>query len=352
MRVLITGASGFLGAALARAHRASGDEVFALQHASALAPDLAAAVEVVRGDVMTAEQQTWPAVDVLYHCAALMADREDAPYAQFHRVNVRGTACLLRASRSMSVKRFVHVSSAGVLGPTTTAATEADLYGRQLTNYERSKMESEIVAQQAMREGLPVTIVRPAQLYGPGMRHVWPRLIGAIRRGRAAILGSGAAKIHFTHVDDIVQGMRLAARVPRAVGQIYHLAAAAPVTARHALESIADALEVTAPRTLPYRPVRVAAALIERLPRRLRFGPLRMLTVHHVELFARDRVYAIEKARRELGFDPAVSWDDAIASVVASYLERDFKPPVARGSRQWPPASSLQRAGRVDQVPR
>lgn len=322
MRVLITGGSGFLGGALARAHAASGDHVFALQHTSRLPADLDGKVEPLHGDVVGAVQQTWPRVDVLYHCAALMADREEAPYATFRHVNVQGTAGLLRAARSMGVKRFVHVSSAGVLGPTTGLATEEEPYSSELTKYERSKMESELVALQAIQEGLPVTIVRPAQLYGPGMRHIWPRLIEAIRRGRISILGQGAAKIHFTHVDDIVQGIRLAAQAKRAIGQLYHLAAASPVTARHALESVAQALGVRPPRSLPYRPVWVAAVGVERLPKWLRPGPLRMLTVHHVEFFARDRVYAIDKARRELGYDPAVTWDDAIASVVASYPGR------------------------------
>ncbi|MBI4596902.1 MAG: NAD-dependent epimerase/dehydratase family protein [Candidatus Omnitrophica bacterium] len=321
MRVLVTGASGFLGAALARAHRASGDEVLALRHTTPLPPDLAGAVEELRGDLRDAERLGRPAVDVLYHCAALMADREDAPYAEFHRINVLGTVSLLRAARSMGLKRFVHVSSAGVLGHTQAPATEADPYGRTLTKYERSKMEAEIIARQAMQDGLPVTIVRPAQLYGPGMRHLWPKLIDAIRRGRAVRPGPGAAKIHFTHIDDVVCGIRLAAEAPCAVGQLYHLAAASPVTARHALESIARALGVRPPRPVPYWPVWAAAAAVERLPWHLRSGPWRMLTVHHVELFARDRVYAIDKARTELGYGPVVSWDDALASVVASYVE-------------------------------
>lgn len=332
MRILITGAAGFLGSALARAHVAAGDQVFALQHEQPLSAELIGRVEHLQGDVCQTNGARWPSVDVLYHCAAFMADHEDEPYARFKRVNVLGTANVLRAAHAAGVERIIHVSTAGVLGFTHGPAIESAPYGKRLTKYERSKMDSERVAHAAIREGLPVTIVRPAQLYGPGMLHLWPRLIQAIAQGKAVILGRGEARVHLTHVDDAVQGIRLAATVPRAVGHVYHIAAESPVSARHMIESIAAACHVQRPRTLPHWPALVAAILVERLPAALKPGLFKVLTVHHVQFFARDRVYSIDKARTELGYHPVVTWDKTIPSIVEWY-RREGREPSQRGEQ-------------------
>lgn len=326
MRVLITGASGELGAALARAHMAEGDHVVALRHVRPLPPELRGNVEELVGDIETAGERPWPRTDVVYHCAALMADQEHQPYRAFHRVNVVGTAHVLSAARKAGASRIVYVSSVGVLGPTHGAARESQAYGRHLTKYERSKMEAEGVAYTAIREGIPVTMVRPAQLYGPGLRHLWPRLIRQIQQGRAPILGAGSGQVHLTHVDDVVRGMRLAATVSGAVGRTYHLAAAAPVTMRHMIESIASCLGAPPPPTVPYGLVDFAARLMGWAPMWARPGSLRMLTIHNVQFFVQDRIYSIEQAQTELGYQPRCTWDETIASTVAWYRREAVQP--------------------------
>lgn len=334
MRVLITGASGFLGAHLARAHVAAGDDVIALRHSKPLPSDLSGRVEELRGDLHEVNPATWPRGSVVYHCAAVMADQLDAPYEAFKRINVEGTAHILRASRAAKAERVVHVSSVGVLGPTRVPTTESAPYGRCLTNYERSKMEAEGVAHAAMREGLPVVIVRPAQLYGPGMRHMWPRLIQGIARGRMPIVGRGTARIHLTHVEDVIQGLRLAATMPRAVGQVYHLAAASPITVRQAFESIAEALGVPRPRTVPLWPLLAAATILERFPAAWRPGWLKIMTRHYVTFFTRDHVYAIEKAKAELGYRPTQTWERTIVSTVAWYQQEEHRRQQVAGDPQ------------------
>jgi len=187
-------------------------------------------------------------------------------------------------------------------------------------------MEAELVAQAAIREDVPVTIVRPAQVYGPGAGHFWPRLIRQIGRGRAPILGGGSGRVHFTHVDDVVQGMRLAATASGAVGRMYHLAAPAPVTMRHAIESIASFLGAPTPASIPYGPVSFAAHAAGWIPLWARPRSLRMLTVHNIQFFIHDRVYSIEKAQTELGYHPRCAWDEAMPSMVAWYQRTDGQP--------------------------
>jgi nucleoside-diphosphate-sugar epimerase len=342
MRVLITGATGFLGSALARAHLTDGDEVVAVGHRQPLPAELAGRVScLVEEELERADGPAWPRVDVVYHCAAMMAGHEGEPYGRFYRINVLGTARVLRSARAAQARRIVHVSTTGVLGPTRGRASESAPYGRHLTAYERSKRQAEAIVLAAMAQGLPATIVRPAQLYGPGMRHLWPQLVRGIRAGRAVVLGAGRAQIHLTHVEDAVQGVRLAAASGRAAGQIYHVAAEAPVTARHMIESLAAACGAPPPRTLPYGPVLAAAAGASVWPLALRPEPLRRLTVHNVQLFARDRAYAIDKARAELGYEPRRRWDQDVDALAASYA------PPPRGE---PPAgrpAALPQAGAV-----
>ncbi len=222
MRALITGAGGFVGRHLAAYARAQGDDVTAVD-AECDVTDAAAVREVVLA----------VAPQVIYHLAALssVADSWKDPIA-YTRVNVLGTHHVLDAARQVPGCATVVVSSADVYG----VVDEADLPLDEThppspaSPYAQSKLEAEVFARRAAREGQRVLIVRPFPHLGPGQstRFAVPalaaRLLEARERGLSAIaVGDLGARRDYTDVRDVVRAYRLVSEYG-ASGEIYHVA--------------------------------------------------------------------------------------------------------------------------------
>jgi nucleoside-diphosphate-sugar epimerase len=304
MRVAVTGATGFLGGALARALASEGVEVHALARHGA-DRRLLADVPITwhRGDVT--EPETLPPLlagaDAVVHAAGRLGEA-GLPDAAYRAVNVAGTRHLLDAAFADGRRpRVLHLSSTGVLGPIAgPSATERAPLAPN-TPYERSKAEAERIALDFARRGLPVIVARPGFVYGPGDRHVLG-LFRAIARGHFFYMGGARARCQPTFVDDAVAGMLLCLRRGRP-GEVYHLAGPRPVTFRELGDTIAGALGVRHPwLDVPVWLAWTGAATLELVARAARRRPPFGRTA--VAFFTEDRHYSCRKACEELGFSP------------------------------------------------
>ncbi len=227
MRFLVTGATGFVGGRVARRLRERGDAVVTIARDPARAEDLRAlGVDVVGGDITDRASLDAPmrGVDGVFHVAGWykVGARDRTPG---QRINVDGTRNVLEAMRAAGVVKGVYTSTLAVHGDTHGArVTEAYRFeGPFESEYDRTKWAAHYqVALPMMRAGLPLVIVQPGLVYGPGdTSRVRTTLIQYLQRGLPPI-PAGAA-FSWAHVDDIATGHLLAMERGR-VGECYHLA--------------------------------------------------------------------------------------------------------------------------------
>jgi nucleoside-diphosphate-sugar epimerase len=316
VRVAVTGASGFVGGAVARAAVARGDEVWTFSRRDA--------------GVDGARHRAWdladgvlpgpPGVDVVVHAGAVVSDwaRHDRAWA----VNVAGT----RAVReTFPHARLVHVSSASVYDPflPSVHAREAEApVDRYLDAYGATKAAAERYLRDDVLhhpERGAVVVLRPHAVYGPGDTTLLPRVEAAVRAGRLVLPGGGAVRQSLTHVDTLVAAVRAAAALddaalraasaapPGAAGLVVaNVADAEPVVLRDALTDALrrrgrDVRVVGVPVALAW----ALATAAERTWRAARRPEPPRLTRYALSHLATERTYDLAVLRDVLGVDPA-----------------------------------------------
>jgi nucleoside-diphosphate-sugar epimerase len=324
VKVLVTGASGFTGGALCRYLVERGHEVRALvRHSSDLSGLDGLPVELAYADLRDDPvEAAVRGIDILYHVAALFR-AEGVGRRVFWDVNVGGTRKLLQAATESGIERFVYVSTVGVQGHIEHPPADEAYRMAPGDHYQASKQDAELLALEHHREtGLPLAVVRPAGIYGPGdLRFL--KLFRSIRSGRFRMIGKGDVHYHFTYADDLVRGIVRAAEVNEAVGEVFTVAGAEPVTLNDLVRLIARILGCPEPRQrlyIPVFPVWLAGLLCESVCRPLGIEP--PLFRRRVDFFVKNRSFDIGKARRVLGYEPQVSLADGMRRTAAWYAEQ------------------------------
>lgn len=341
MRILITGGNGFLGRHLASALLERGDLVRVLAlPAEDTAWLEARGVEVHRGDVRSAWSLVRPlqGVDGVVHLAAM----QDVwrPMAEYRAVNVAGTANVCRAAVAAGVRRVVHVSSASVYGYGRSTAWDEDAPLAPFPDpYAITKAEADRLVRRLSRElGLPAVVLRPAQIFGPGDRVHFGQMADRLRARRGVIVGSGHNLVPFVYVSDAVRALLLALDEDRAVGRAFNVATDQPLTQAEMLDAIAQAIGAPRPRIhLPFRALYAAGWAAESAARLNSSWRRPPLTRFGVAFLGSDSRYAIESARRWLGFEPRVPLREGVRLAAAWYL--GSHPSEGEGASRQAPAA-------------
>jgi dihydroflavonol-4-reductase len=318
MRALVTGATGFVGAAVARALLREGWEVRALARKGSDRRNLQPiAVEVIEGDLADADSlaRALGGCEGLFHVAADYRLGAFDPQ-QLYKTNVEGTRNILNAARDAGVRRVVYTSSVATIGipkdgtPGTeeSPSTLADMIG----HYKRSKYLAEEVAREAARAGIAVVIVNPSTPVGPGDVKPTPtgQLVFDAAAGRMpAYVDTG---LNIVHVDDVANGHLLAYHRGR-VGERYILGGE-DMTLREILIEIARLVDRKPPSVrLPSSVVMPIAYVAEAFARMT--GRSTRVTVEGVRMARKLMFFSSAKAARELGYQwraPTQAFVDAI----------------------------------------
>ncbi len=318
----VTGATGFVGRALVARLLATGAHVRAL-----VLPDdphrpllerlsNGRSLEILVGDVCDAHALSplLDGVDYVFHTAALV--HAWAPYDRFHRVNVGGTRNIAELALAHGVRRLVSLSTSDVFGmPVGDEVFDESSPLRPWGEpYPDTKIEAERWLWRLHREsGLPLSVIYPGWVYGPGDLAFFPGLAHAIGQGQMMFWFHGA-KLPFVYIDNLVDACCLAAVAPQANGQGYivHDDTDGP-TLEELCADIARAIDARPPtRHIPYGLALRAARLLQTLWRwRRATTPPPLLSVD-VKAFGMQYRLSTAKVRRDLGWQPRVGREEGM----------------------------------------
>ena len=329
MKVLVTGAAGFLGGHLVDMLVERGDEVRAMVRPVEDASHLRTltGVEIVQGDMTdsTSLKRVVQGVQRVYNVAA-----KTGPWGleDVHRAaNVQGLADLIHAAMDAGVQRIVHTSSITVYGHHLHGIiTEDDPFHAEDNPYSRTKIAGEkLIANLVKDQGAPVVIVRPGWIYGPRDMASFGRFVSLVESGKGFIIGSGKNIVPVVYVRDVAQGLIKAGNAgDTVIGQAYTIADDRRVTQVQYLNTIADCLQVPQvslhlPYSALYTGARVAELAWKALGRRNAAPP--PVTTYGVTLLGIDQTFSIGKARRDLGYAPEYDIIRGVTEGVRWYVE-------------------------------
>lgn len=308
MRVLITGAGGFIGSHLVDSQLEQGNEVRAvdlhldlLRHQSAH-PHL----EVIRGDITDKDllKKLVEGVEVVYHLASAHLDVSLSD-EHYRRVNVGATLSLLEAAKQAGVERFVHCSSVGVIGDVDHPPADETTECHPTNIYERTKLEGERAALDfARRTGFPVVVMRPAWVYGPRCPRT-AKLLRTISKRRFFFFGDGQNMRHPVYISDAVKGLELCASVANVNGEVFIIAGEMAVPVSVLVHVMSQELGIRSPNLHLPIPLGVLAGSSLELVFKL-IGKQPPFSRRSLDYFRKHNAYDISKAKRMLGYQPEV----------------------------------------------
>lgn len=310
--VLVTGATGFLGGALARRLLAEGAVVRALVRSPERAASLrAAGIDVVQGDLSVSDSMSLRhAVEgcaYVFHAAASFGNL----VAQ-KAVNVEGSHALASASAAAGVNRFVFVSTALYYGyPAGGLIHEDSSKTRHHNPYIQTKQDAELVVRAiSAATGLRIAISRPGMIYGAGSEN-WTRMLFRVARMRPTpFIGDGRGSAFPIHVDDVVDHLIALALHPNAEGEAFNCAPDPSPTWRDFMRLYMRLAGHERWLALPHAMFQFGARLIAHfappntLPRDMR---------QIIPIFRVQTTYSMEKSRRVLGWEPRISLEAGVA---------------------------------------
>lgn len=315
MTYLVTGAGGFLGLSLVKELVARGERVRALSRRRHPALD-ALGVETVCGDVRNAEAVSiaCATADMVFHVAGLAGIY--GPWSTYYDSNILGTKNVINACHRRRVKGLVYTSSASVTIDTSDQCGVDESAGyakRWLCHYARSKAVAEryVIAANS-RDGLRTCCLRPHAIFGPGDRHILPRLVDRARKGTLRRIGNGRNLTDVLYIDNAVwahlQAADALAKAPRACGQVYFITQGEPVNCWRWIDDLlrnVAAAPVT--KCLPTVAAYAIGAATEVVHKVTRCSTEPRMTRYLAALLGRSHYYNIGRARRHLGYEPTIS---------------------------------------------
>jgi nucleoside-diphosphate-sugar epimerase len=331
MRILVTGATGFMGSHLVDALAKKEHDVNVLVRKTSNTQYIQThlkndEIKLIYGDLgdLDSLKTATKDIDVVYHTAAFVrTDIYDYKAEKLlEKINVEGTRNLLEACLLNDVKKVVHFSSVAAIGHAASFVDEKTPCN-PMDPYGKSKLDNEKFAMGFYKKnGLPVTIIRPSTVYGPRDTNTRIKFFQNIKNGKIRIIGDGTNKMPFVYVDDIVNGGILAGENKNSTGEIYILSSKQSYPMEEIIKIIADELNVKQPSRIPIWFAYVAGFASEIISKISKNPPI--LSGSKVKILTRDYSYDISKAKMELGYKPSVDLKEGISKTVRWYKTNGY----------------------------
>ena len=321
-KVLVTGATGFLGKYVVEELVEHGYQVRAFGRNSKIGRSLEnTSVSFFQGDLTNAEDvsEACKGMNLVVHAGALSTVW--GPWEDFYQANVLGTKYVLEACRQTDIQRLVYVSSPSVYAAPKDqlAIKESDApEENNLNNYIRSKLASEKLFKDY--PDVPSIILRPRGLFGIGDTSILPRVINLSQKIGIPLIGDGRQLMDMTCVENVALAIRLAIEAPEAKGEVYNITNGEPRAFRDLLEESLKGLGYPIKyRKIPASLLAGIASSLEFLYKSLNLKGEPPLTRYTYYLLRYSQTLDISKAERELGYRPKISISEGIEQYVQDY---------------------------------
>ena len=322
MHLFVTGVTGFIGSHFVEAALAAGHTVTGLYRSESNGNREVVAIlrergaNLVRGDILQPDTYVHALQDVDCVCHFAAAFREGgAGESYFDRVNVEGTAHVVRTAAGRGVRRFVHCSTAGVYGQRVPGVIDESAPLQAWNEYERSKLAAEEVVR-AAAPAMEYVILRPTAVYGPRDQRL-RKLFRAVARGRFPLFGRGEGRRHMIYVTDLAQAFLCACTTQNGANQELIVAGPRATALRDLLDTLARAAQRRAfgPR-LPLKPMLLVAAAVEDVCAKLKVPP--PIYRRRMDFYLNDAAFDSTRAQHLLGWRPLVDLEEGFAATLAS----------------------------------
>jgi nucleoside-diphosphate-sugar epimerase len=326
MRVFVTGGTGFTGAALVERLLKDGHSVSVLDNKPGLIADklTAAGAEITYGSVADREAvaRASKGAEVVMHLAAAFRET-GAPDELYKTVNVQGTRVVVEEAIKAGARKLVYCSTQGVHGHIENPPGDESSPIAPADYYQQSKYEGELVLNEFTDADIEFTTIRPTAIYGPGDPERFGMIFRRARKGFFPIFGSGRTYYHPVYIDNLVDAFILAMEQGKGAGQAYIIADKEFFSIKELVQRVGKAIgtDVSTP-TYPIWPLIIAGHVCEKVCKPFGINP--PLFPRRVDWFRQVRAFRIDKAKRELGYEPRVGIDEGLRKTGEWYRDNGY----------------------------
>jgi len=323
---LVTGINGFIGSNLAERLLNEGWKVRGLVRKTSDLKFLKGLdIEYYYGDITEPNTLDEPMKGVyqVFHVAALSSDW--GHYEKFYKINVEGTLNVAKAAHKASVERMVYISTVAMYGFGRLNVKESDEKLHTDFPYCQTKRLAEEKVMDFVKEsGLRLTAVKPGNVYGVKDHTFIEKYLDALESGKAGYVDGGKRKTCPVYVENLVDGIMLASQKEEAIGETFFITDGMDITWKEFTDKLADEMNLKRPTSsFPFFLAYAVAFVMEFIYTALDTKEPPILTRYRIFNGGKDYTFSIEKARKILGYEPKIQFEEAIKRTVNWYRNRE-----------------------------
>jgi len=326
MKVLVTGGTGFTGSALVLRLLEQGYSVRSLDYQKGILYDQLekAGAELVLGSITDADfvQKSMEGIDFVFHLAAAFREL-DVSEKHYYNVNVNGTRNVMDLAKKNNVMKVVYCSTQGVHGHIKNPPGDENFPISPEDYYQQTKYEGELVVNEFIKDGMNATIIRPTAIYGPGDPGRFVMIYKRVKNGSFPMFGSGDTFYHPVYIDNLVDAFLITMEPEKGKGETYIIADEEYLAIKELVKKVGQAMDIDVKiKHYPILPLIIAGHICEKACKP--FGITPPIFPRRVDWFRQVRAFRIDKAKRDLGYQPKVDIDEGLKRTAEWYKKEGY----------------------------
>lgn len=326
MKVAITGATGFLGKSLAFWLSERGHELYL----HARSEEKAEVIKSLASKMIICDINDSDGINELVTGADIVINTvsnfrsASGTLESYKQINLDGTVNTFNHARDADVKRFIHISTIGVLGDIKECPASETTEYNPGDNYQKTKLDAELYCREQAAKGMDMELVvlRPCSMYGPGDLRML-KMFRMLKKGTFFVSGACQANFHAVYIDDILAGIEVAMTKEGIDKEVFILGGDKYVSLKRYITTAAHAVGAKYPWIrIPFWPLYILSAVVEFICVPFKIEP--PIFRRRVKFYRNNRAFDISKAREQLGYKPTISLEEGMKRTVEWYLTEGY----------------------------